>query len=141
MYLQPKEIQVNGKTFVIHKLPATVAIEVMARGVAGAIPKTGDFAVVEEMMIKTMGYVAIRKPGVPDLFITSKELIDNQCVDYKTYLSVLEAIREYNDLFFIAGSLSNFYENTIMTLPAKIMKMFIHLSQSSSTQESQNSMS
>lgn len=139
MYIEPKEIQVNGKNFVIHKLPATVAIEVMARSVAGAIPKAGDFNVVEEMMVKTMGYVAIRRPGQPDLFLTSKELIDNHCVDYKTYLKVLEAIREYNELFFVAGSASHFYENIILTLPAKIMKMLNPLSPQSSTPDSQPS--
>ena len=140
--LEPKEIVINDKTFVIHKFPATVAIEIMARIMGGTlpaalVPKAGDFEMVESMMIKAMGYVAIRRPALPDLLLGSKELIDNHCVDYKTYLKVLEAIREYNELFFIAGSASNFYANLILTLPAKISKMFIPLSAVSSILDSQ----
>lgn len=139
MYIEPKEITVDGKLFVIHKLPATVAVEVMMRSAGNAIPKAGDFVIVEAMMLKTMSYVAIRRSGIPDLFLSSRELIDNHCVSYQTYLKVLEEIRSYNALFGIAGSLLDFCENLIQMLPAKIAKMLTQSSQPSSTQDSQPS--
>ena len=140
MLIEPKDISVNGKTFVIHKLPATVAIEVMMRSAGGAIPKAGDFATVEAMMIKTMNYVVIRRSGQSDLRLGSKEMIDNHCVDYKTYLTVLEEIRQYNQLFGIAGSLSDFCANLIRMLPAKLASMLTQPSPASSTPEAQPSM-
>ena len=139
MQISPKEIQVDGKTFVIHKLPATVAVEVMMRSAGNAIPKAGDFAVVEEMMLKTMGYASIRRKDLPDLQLNSRELIDNHCVDYKTYLKVLEEVRSYSQLFGVAGNLLDFFERVIQMLPAKIRSMLTQESPVSSTPSSQPS--
>jgi hypothetical protein len=136
MQIAPKEIQIDGKTFVIHKLPATVAVEVMMRSAGNAIPKAGDFAVVEEMMLKTMAYASIRRKDLPDLQLNSRELIDNHCVDYKTYLKVLEEVRQHSQLFGIAGNLLTFFESVIQMLPAKIAKMLTDVSLASSTRSS-----
>ena len=123
MRIEPKEIQVNGKTFVIHKLPATVAVEVMARSIGNMVPKAGEFEIVEAMMIKTMSYASVRRPGLDDLPLNSREMIDNHCVDHKTYLAVLEEVRQYSCLFGVAGSILTFCENVIAMLPAKIRSM------------------
>lgn len=139
--LEPKEIEIDGKTYVIHKLPATIAIEIMVRGAGAALPNAGDFSVLEAMMIKMMGYVAIRRANLPDLNLGSRELIDNHCVGYKTYLKVLEAMREYNELFFVSGSLSDFSKGLMETLPAKLLKMLIPSLQPSVTPDLQPSTS
>jgi hypothetical protein len=123
MPLETKVIEINGKTFVLSKIPATVAVEIMAKGGIAVTLQRGEYNMMEAMMIKSMNYVAIRRPGIPDLLLSSRELIDNHCVDYKTYLAVLEALREYNEGFFIQGSLSSFCENHIQTLPGKIIEM------------------
>ena len=136
MQIAPKEIQVDGKTFVIHKLPATVAVEVMMRSAGNAIPKAGDFSIVEEMMLKTMSYASIRRKDLPDLRLSSRELIDNHCVDYKTYLQVLEEVRQYSCLFGVAGNLLSFFERIIQMLPAKIQSMLTPESPISSTPSS-----
>jgi hypothetical protein len=137
--LEPKEITVNDKVFVIHKLPATAAIEIMVRGLGAAIPNAGEFPVLESMMIKMMGYVMVRRPNLPDLTLNSKDLIDNHCVDYKTYLEVLDQMSEYNQFFFLDGKPSDSLKNLILTLPTKILKMLTPLSQPSSMQDSQPS--
>lgn len=141
MYIEPKEIQIDGKAFVIHKLPCMLAIEVQAKWLNALLPKITNFAEAEEMMVKVMAYVCIKRPNQENLFLGSRELIDNHCVSYKTYLKVLEAMREYNELFFWNGSASDFYEKFIQTLPVKILQMLTPLLQQSSTPDSQPSTS
>lgn len=136
MLIEPKEIQVDGKTFIISKLPATVAIEVMMRSAGNAIPKAGDFATIEAMMLKTMSYVAIKRPNIPDLMLNSRELIDNHCPNWTTYMKVLEEMRGYNNLFLISENLLTFLERIMEMLPAKIRSILILGSQPSSTPSS-----
>ena len=136
MLIEPKEIQVDGKTFVISKLPATVAVEVMMRSAGNAIPKAGDFATIESMMLKTMSYVAVRRPNISDLVLNSRELIDNHCPDWTTYMKVLEEMRGYNNLFLISENLLTFLERVIAMLPAKIRAILTPESQPLSTQDS-----
>ena len=133
MLIEPKEITVDGKTFVISKLPATVAIEVMERGGKAVIPKLGDFATLEEMMLKTISYVAIRRTGLPDLQLDSKDLVNNHLPDWRTYLKVLEEIRGYNNLFLISGNSWDFLKAVIQMLPAKLVAMLTPVSPVSST--------
>ena len=140
MLLEPKEIQVDGKTFIISKLPATVAVEVMMRSAGNAIPKAGEFAVIESMMLKTMSYVAIKRPNIPDLMLNSRELIDNHCPEWTTYMKVLEEMRGYNNLFLVSENLLTFLERVMAMLPAKIQSMLTRVSPPSSTQNSPPSM-
>lgn len=137
MLLEPKEIQVDGKTFIISKLPATVAVEVMMRSAGNAIPKAGDFATIEAMMLKTMSYVAIKRPNIPDLVLNSRELIDNHCPDWTTYMKVLEEMRGYNNLFLVSENLLTFFERVIAMLPQKIRSILTPESQPSSMPNSQ----
>ena len=95
----------------------------MHRGGSAAIPKIGDFAVMEEMMIKTMSYASLRRPGLADIALNTRELIDNHCKNYKVYLAVLEEVRSYSELFGVAGNLSTFLKEIIAMLPAKLVRM------------------
>lgn len=132
MLLEPKEIQVDGKSFIISKLPATVAVEIMMRSAGNAIPKAGDFAIIESMMLKTMCYVAIKRAGIPDLILNSRELIDNHCPNWTTYMKVLEEMRGYNNLFLVSENLLTFLERVMAMLPAKIRAILTPESQPSS---------
>ncbi len=136
MLIEPKDVQIDGKTFVISKLPATVAVEIMMRSAGNAIPKAGDFATIEAMMLKTMCYVAIKRAGIPDLTLSSRELIDNHCPNWTTYMKVLEGMRGYNNLFLIQENLLTFLERIIATLPAKIRSILTPESQPLSTPSS-----
>lgn len=136
MLLEPKEIQVDGKTFIVSKLPATVAVEIMMRSAGNAIPKAGDFAIIESMMLKTMCYVAIRRPNIPDLMLNSRELIDNHCPNWTTYMKVLEEMRGYNNLFLVSENLLTFLERVMAMLPARIRAILTPDLQPLSTQNS-----
>lgn len=136
MFIEPKEIQIDGKTFVIHKIPAVTAIKVMVRFSQGIVPALGKFEDAEDMMVEIMKYVAIKRKDkatnkpLPDLFLGSKDLIDNHCVDYKTYLSVLGEIVKYNEFFFLNGNTQDFSVLITQTLPAKLCKILNLLSPS-----------
>lgn len=136
MGIEPKEINIDGKTFIIHKLPATVAIEIMFKFGNGVLPKIGNFALAEEMMVKMMSYASLKRPNLPDLPLSTRELIDNHCVDYKTYLKVLEEVRRYSELFLISGNSLDFLKSLIAMLPAKLASISSQLSPVSSTESS-----
>lgn len=109
--IQPKEIEVptgagdeGTRTYVISKLPATVAREVITQYPVSAIPKLGDYARNEELMIKLMGYVEV--PGVGAL--KTRALIDNHVPDFETLARLEMAMLEYNCSFFAKGKASGF---------------------------------
>lgn len=142
MLIKPKEIQIEGRTYIISKIPATKAVEIMAKSVLGAIPTAREYPLLEAMMIETMEYVAIKHPNLGELRLNSKVLIDNHCLDaegnpsYQVYLKILDEISEYNTFFFHNGRPSIFLKNLIQALPEKIIKIFSPSSPVSSLAES-----
>ncbi|AAT37721.1 gp15 E [Burkholderia phage BcepB1A] len=111
MLIQPKEIEVltgagdeGTRTYVISKLPATVAREVITQYPVSAIPKLGDYARNEELMLKLMGYVELPGAGA----LKTRALIDNHVPDFETLARLEMAMLEYNCSFFAKGKASGF---------------------------------
>jgi hypothetical protein len=97
-------------TYVISKLPATLAREVITQYPLSALPKLGDYERNEELMLKLMRYVGIAgkgKEGAPLMFIT-RGLIDNHVPDFETLARLEMAMLEKNCGFFRNGGASNF---------------------------------
>ena len=112
--IQPEEIvidTVDGPiTYVISKLPATIAREVITQYPLTALPKVGDYQRNEELMLKLMRHVGIAgkgKDGAPLVFIT-RGLIDNHVPDFDTLARLEMAMLERNCGFFRNGGASNF---------------------------------
>jgi hypothetical protein len=113
--IKPEEITVTTQdgeevTFVISRLPATIAREVITQYPVSAIPKMGDYARNEELMLKLMSYVGVvgkGQDGKP-LMLKTRALIDNHVTDFETLLRLEMAMLEKNCSFFAKGKASGY---------------------------------
>lgn len=112
--LQPKEITVptmdgEERTFIISKFPATYGREILTQYPISAVPRIGDYATNEALMLKIMGYVGVMTPKAETLLrLTTRALVDNHVPDWETLARIELAIIDYNTSFFRNGRASTF---------------------------------
>ncbi len=140
MMLEPKEIEIDGRKFIISKFPAVAGREIVANYSLSAIPKIGDYEKNAEMMQKLMAYVAIPTDSGMPLQLTTTALIDNHVGGWETLAKVEAAVFEYNCSFFQNGKLSNFLDGMAERLPELISKTLTHFSDSLLAKEKPHSM-
>lgn len=135
--LDPKEIEIDGKIYIISHFPAIAGREIMAKYPTSIMPKVGDYAVNEETMLKLMSYVAIPGPnvGAIPLRLNSRALIDNHIKSWETLGKIEIAMMEYNCSFFQNGRISNFFADFAQKLPQLITKILMDFSRASSPKE------
>jgi hypothetical protein len=113
--IEPKEVSIalqdgSERTYIISKFPAIQGREIVAKYPLSAIPKLGDYAVNEEVMLKLMSFVAVpRESGVP-LALSTRALVDNHVPDWEALARIEMAMMEYNVSFFGNGKGSSFLE-------------------------------
>jgi len=120
--IEPKEIEVNGRKFIISKFPAITGREIIAKYPLSSMPKLGDYKVNEETMLKLMSFVAVDVAGT-QLRLTTPALIDNHTGDWETLAKVEIAMMEYNCSFFQNGRISGFFQSFAQKVPALISKI------------------
>lgn len=137
--IEPKDIEIDGKSYVISKFPAVAGREIIAKYPLSGLPKLGDYAVNEETMFKLMAHVGVRQDhGI--LQLSNRALIDNHVRSWETLAKLEVAMMEYNCSFFQNGRVSRFFEDIAQKLPAWILKMSTGLSAQSSPTEKPPSM-
>ena len=131
--IQPKEVQIDGKTFIISKFPAIGGREIISQYMPSAMPKIGDYRLNEELMLKLMCYVAIpRDNGAVPLQLSTKDLVNNHVTSdfpYETCLKIEKAMMEYNCSFFQNGRISTFFEDSVLAPLRKITGTLMGLSE------------
>jgi hypothetical protein len=131
--IQPKEVQIDGKTFIISKFPAIGGREIVSQYLSSAMPKIGDYRLNEELMLKLMCYVAVpRDNGAVPLQLSTKDLVNNHVTSdfpYETCLKIEKAMMEYNCSFFRDGRISTLFQDVAQNIPAWISKTLIALSE------------
>lgn len=127
-FIQPKEIQIEDKKFIISKYPAIAGREIVVNFIASGIPKVGCYAINEEMMLKSMNYVARINENGSTTVLSNKSLIDNHVVSddssWEMLISLEKQILEYNCAFFRNGWISNLLETFTQNVPKWISKMW-----------------
>lgn len=138
--IDAKEIEIDGKKFVISKFPALAGREIIAKYLPSIMPKVGDYAVNEETLLKMMKYVGIvvDEKKAP-LILSTQALIDNHVKDWEMLGKLEIALMEYNCSFFLSGRVSTFLEDIAQKVPAWIIKTLTLLSQQSSKVEKRRS--
>lgn len=107
--LQPKDVEIGGKSFVLSKFPAVAGREIVTQYPLTAIPKVGEYKSNEAVMMKLMAYVGVRA-GDRVIPLTTRELIDNHVADWETLAQIEVGMLEYNCSFFGDGRASTFFE-------------------------------
>ena len=75
--IEPKEIEIRGKKYVISKVPATVGREILFKYPTSNIPKVGDYQVSQDIMLKLMSYVGVITPDGQTIELKTQSLVDN----------------------------------------------------------------
>lgn len=138
--LEPKDITIkdaNGKDrhFILSKFPAIAGREIVAKYPVANMPKTGDYAVSEETMLKLISYVGIQIGEVVQR-LESRHLVNNHCGDWEVLAKLEIAMMEYNCSFFQNGRASTFFQEAAQKYIPKIFEMLTaSLAQSSQTEK------
>lgn len=108
--IEPKEVEVRGRKYIISKLPATVGREVMFMYPTSNIPKVGDYPSSQKIMLKLMSYVAVVLPDGRELQLTTEDLVNNHIPNAETLLMLEKEMFKYNFDFFQNGNASTFLQ-------------------------------
>lgn len=138
--IEPKEMVIDGHTYILHKLPAVAGREIMMQYLVSNIPKLGDYKRSEELMFKLMRFVTVRPaPGGSEIALETPELIDNHVPGAETLIKLEKEMMQYSFDFFSEGKISNFLALIQKVADRKIMQIATSLLGASSTAEEQPS--
>ena len=122
-----KSIDGDEYKFIISRIPATYAREIITQYPVTGAPKIGNYEDNEKLMIKLMSYVkAVNKEGV-ETRLTSRVLIDNHVVDFDVLGRIEYEMLKYNSNFFNIGKISKGlkgFESSTMQLVTQILTRF-----------------
>ncbi len=127
-FLQPEDIEIEDKKFIISKFPAIAGREIVTQYFSSALPgKFGDYKLNKEMFDKAMCYVAaINSEGNP-IVLSVPALVDNHVVSkdssWEMLLKLETRLMVYNCAFLQAGRVSNFLNSIKEKLPQLISKI------------------
>lgn len=125
--LEPKELE--GTPFILSKFPATVGREIILQYPTSALPKIGDYATNEALMLKIMSYVGVTIEGREEpLMLKTPQLVNNHVSDAEALMKLEWAMMSYNFAFFSNGSLSGILERVTTQLTATLSKTLMDLS-------------
>ena len=131
--IEPKEIEIEGKKYIISKMPATVAREVLFKYPTSNLPKIGDYNVSQEIMLKLLSYTAVELPDGSQLELKTQTLVDNHVPSAKALILLEKEMFVYNYDFFQDGTASAFLQALEKRAIAKgseiLTTLLAHLSQ------------
>lgn len=137
--IEPKEIEIDGKTFILSKFPAVAGREIIAKYPLTALPKVGEYELNQETMLKLMSYVGVLAGGDQPLMLKTQSLIDNHVQSWETLAKIEMAMMEYNCSFFQNGKISGFLNGLEEMIPELITKILTQCLDSSLAKEKQPS--
>lgn len=136
--LEPKDIEIGGKTYVIGKFSAIAGRAILLQYPTSALPKIGDYATNEQLMLQIMSYVGVRIDGRDDpLVLKTRQLVDNHVPDTETLMKLEFAVLSHNFSFFRDGKMSGILELVANQAATLIQKTLTDLSRASSGSQGQ----
>lgn len=107
MTIEPKQITLSGKTYVLTKFPATVGREIITQYPTSALPKIGEYKTNHALMLKIMGYVGVMVDGRQEpLMLTTEDLVNNHVAKTEDLMKLEWSMIEHNFDFFGDGRAS-----------------------------------
>lgn len=108
--LEPKELPLKGqdgleRVYIISKFPAIAGREIISKYPLSGMPKLGEYAVNEEVMLKLMSFVGVMV-GDRTETLRTRAMVDNHVPDWETLAKIEMAMIEYNCSFFANGGMS-----------------------------------
>jgi hypothetical protein len=126
--IKPKEIEMDGKTYILSKFTAETGREILAVFPLSALPKIGDYKTNKEMALKIYSHIAVpRGPGLAPMPLNMWQLVNQHVDNAITGYKLEKAMIEYNFGFFLEGRVSTFFQDIAQKLPdvaTKILMVF-----------------
>lgn len=138
-FIQPKEINVDGKNLVISKFPAVSGMEIATQFPMSF--KGLDAAFISQLALKVMNYVAVEIENSKYIRLNSIDQINSHLLtDYplETLGKIIIEIAEYNFSFLQPGSLLGFLTDSLQMLQESILKISTASSELLSPMEKQH---
>ena len=135
--LQPKEVKVDGKTYIISKIPAFQAREIMVKYIPTHLMNiNGDYEKIKELVLKLMSYVAVKvdykkEDGTTDtrtIRLETETLINNHCPTWETLCNIESLMIDYNTSFFKDGKGLTFFQKLEFLAERKVTEILTVLS-------------
>lgn len=130
MTIQPSNITLGEKTYVLTKFPATVGREIILQYPSSALPKLGDYKTNHALMLRIMSYVGVVvSDGEEPLMLTTEALVNNHVPDATVLIQLEWAMIQHNYSFFTDGRASGFLEMLVDKLgesTSKTLTSFLH---------------
>lgn len=108
--------------YILSKFPAVQGREIIAKYPTSALPKIGDYAVSEEIMLKLMSFVAVDING-QQIRLTTRALVDNHVNSWEMLAKIEMAMMEKNVSFFRDGTASTFFADAVQNILARIIEI------------------
>ena len=126
--LEEKKITIDGKEFVISKLPAVTGREVLFKYTAGGknILMGGDYQISEDIMKKLLSYVGVYIDGRL-IELKTEELINNHVPSAMTLIKLEKEMMSYNFDFFTPEKISAFFQKFLQLADNESMKILTAL--------------
>ena len=108
--IEEKKVEIDGKEFVISKLPATVGREILFKYTSAGknILTNGDYSVSEDVMLKLLSYAGVYVDNRLVEFKTA-DIINNHVKSAMTLLKLEKEMWSYNFDFFTPDKISTFF--------------------------------
>lgn len=112
--LEPKPFEITRADGTVlkghlHKFPAIAGRAIITQYPVANLPKLGDYAVSEELALRVLSYVTVDVGTENALPLTTRAIVDAQCVDWETFMKLEGMQIAYNCSFFSNGGLSDFW--------------------------------
>lgn len=137
--LEPKEVEIDGKKFVLSKFPAFDGREIILHYAKAHILNMNDVQKQEDIVIKLMNFVAIKLEDGRQVRLSTKALINNHLPGWETLAKIEAEMMTYNCSFFQNGEGWNFLKRLETFAQNKITEMLMALSQKLSIATKQHS--
>lgn len=99
--IEPKTVELGGKTYLLGKFPATVGREILMQYPTSAMPKIGDYKTNHALMLRIMSYVGVQVEGREEpLMLTTEALVNNHVTNAETLVKLEWAMVQHNFDFF-----------------------------------------
>lgn len=126
--IDEKKITIDGKEFVISKLPAVVGREVLFKYAASGknILTNGDYSISEEVMKKILSYVGVNVDG-RIIELKTEELINNHVQNAMTLIKLEREMISYNFDFFTQEKILAFCQKFLQLADKESMRILTAL--------------
>lgn len=111
------------RTFLLSKVPAVQGREIALQYPTSGMPKVGDYALNQKLMLRLISYVAVVTSEGTELRLTTEALINNHVPEWEDLVKLEGLMISYNFSFFNNGKGLNFLDGLIQNIKSSGIEM------------------